>query len=123
MIMFKMNMTQFTCSHHDILIHKKITTYLGAKGKPKMTSFLYEQLIQTRTPDFTRGRLYEIVKRFSIQPKIGDFQKYFYIKQIEKLAYHCSYHRIIGKHHVADIKHKYFESTPGEISTWSDYDE
>ena len=30
-------------------------------------------------------------KLFSMQRKIGDFHKYFYIKQIEKLAYHRSY--------------------------------
>ena len=31
MIMFNTYMTQFTCSHHGILIHKKIATYLYAK--------------------------------------------------------------------------------------------
>ena len=55
--------------------------------------------------------------------KIGDFRKDFYIKQIEKLAYHCSYYKILGKHHVADVIHKAFESTPGDISTRSDYAE
>ena len=30
--------------------------------------------------------------------------------------------QILGKHHVADVRHKEFESTPGDISTWSDYD-
>ena len=33
MIMFNTYMTQFTCSHHGILISEKITTYLDAKGK------------------------------------------------------------------------------------------
>ena len=28
-----------------------------------------------------------------------------------------------GKHHVADVRHKAFESTPGDISTRSDYAE
>ena len=28
-----------------------------------------------------------------------------------------------GKHHVADVRHKTFGSTPGDISTWSDYAE
>ena len=55
--------------------------------------------------------------------KIGDFRKDFYIKQIEKLAYHCSYYKILGKHHVADVIHKAFESTPGDIITRSDYAE
>ena len=42
MIMFNTYMTQFTCSHHGILIHIKITTYLDAKGKSKRTCFLCE---------------------------------------------------------------------------------
>ena len=58
-----------------------------------------------------------------MQRKIGDFHKYFYIKQTEKLAYYRSYHKIIGKYHVSDVIHKAFESTPGDISTRSDYDE
>ena len=84
---------------------------------------LCEQLIQAKTPDFTRGILYETVKLFSIQRKIGDFHKYFYIQQIEKLAYHRSYYKILGKHHFAGVRHKAFESTPGNISTRSDYAE
>ena len=32
-----------------------------------------------------------------MQRKIGDFHKDFYIKQIEKLAYHRSYYKILGK--------------------------
>ena len=58
-----------------------------------------------------------------MQQKICDFHNKFYIKQIEKLAYHRSYYKIFGKHHVADVRHKAFESTPGDISTWSDYAE
>ena len=50
---------------------------------------------------------------FSIQHKIGDFHKDFYIKETEKLAHHRSYYKILGKHHVADVRHKAFESTPG----------
>ena len=60
---------------------------------------------------------------FSIKLKIGDFHKDFFIKQIEKLAYHRSYYKIIGKHHVADVRHIAFESTLGYISTRSDYKE
>ena len=56
-----------------------------------------------------------------MQRKIGDFHSEFYIKQIEKLAYHHSYYKILGKNHVADVRHKSFESTPGDISTRSDY--
>ena len=108
MITFNTYINQFTCSHHGILIRKKITTYLDEKGRSKKTCFLCEQLIQTKTPDFTRGRMYERVKLFSIQRKIGDFQKDFYIKQIEKLAYHRSYYKILGKNHVADVRHKVF---------------
>ena len=91
MIMFNTYMNQFTCSHHGILISEKITTYLDAKGKSKRTCFLCEELIKIRTPDFTRGKLHERVKLFSMQCKIGDFHNEFYIKQIEKLAYHRSY--------------------------------
>ena len=65
--------------------------------------------------------MYERLKQFSVQRKIVDFNKDFYIQQIEKLAYHCSYYKIIGKHHIADVRHKAFESTPGDISTRSDY--
>ena len=56
-----------------------------------------------------------------MQRKIGDFHKDFSVKQIEKLAYHRSYYKIFGKHHVADVRHKEFESTPGDISTQPDY--
>ena len=110
-------MTQFTCSHNGILIRKKITTYLDAKGKSRNTFFLCGQLVQTKTPYFTRRIMYERLKLFSIQRKIGGFHKDFYIKQIEKLAYHRSYHKILGKHHVADVRHKAFESITGDIST------
>ena len=65
--------------------------------------------------------MYETVKLFSTQHKVGVFHKNFYIQQIEKLAYHHSYYKILGKHHVADVRHKAFEYTPGNISTWSDY--
>ena len=55
MIMFNTYMTQFTCSHHGILIREKITPYLDAKGKSKRNCFLCEELIKIKTPDFTRG--------------------------------------------------------------------
>ena len=58
-----------------------------------------------------------------MQRKIGDFHKDFYIKQIEKLAYHRSYYKILEKHHVYDVIYKAFQSTPGDISTLSDYAE
>ena len=91
MIMFNTYTTQFTYSHHGILIREKITTYLDAKGKSKKTCFLFEELIKPKTPDFTLGKLHERVKLFSMQQKIGDFHNEFYIKLIEKLAYHRSY--------------------------------
>ena len=59
----------------------------------KKTCFLCEQLIQSKTPDFTRGILYARVKLFSIQRTIGDFHKNLYIKKIEKLAYNRSYYK------------------------------
>ena len=58
-----------------------------------------------------------------MQRKIGDFNKDFYIKQIEKLAYHRSYYKILGKNNVADVGHKAFDSTPGDISNRSEYAE
>ena len=96
---------------------------MDAKGKSKRTCFLCEELIKIKTPDFTPGKLHERVKPFPIQRKIGDFHREFYIKQIEKLAYHRSYYKILGKHHVSDVRHKAFESTPCDISTRSDYSE
>ena len=99
-------MTQFTCSNHGILIREKITAYLDAKGTYKKTCFLCEQSIQAKTTDFTLRRPYERVKVFYIQRKIGEFHKDVYIQQIEKLVYHRSYSKIIGKHNVADVRHK-----------------
>ena len=61
------------------------------------------------------------MKLFFIQRKIGDFHKDFYIQQIEKLAYHRSYYKILEKNHVADVRYKAFEFAPGDISTRSDY--
>ena len=58
-----------------------------------------------------------------MQQKIGDFHNEFYIQQIKKLAYHHSYYKILRKNNVADVRHKAFESTPGDISTLSDYAE
>eukprot|EP00978_Attheya_sp_CCMP212_P009286 scaffold21956_cov70-Attheya_sp.AAC.2 len=102
MIMFHTYMTQFSCSHHGVLILDKVTYYLDANGKKKKTCWFCEQLIQAKTPDFERGRLYE---------------------KIETLAYHQSYYKILGKLHVADDRQKAFASTPGDISTRSDYAE
>ena len=90
MIMFNTYMTQFTCSYHGILIREITTTYFDAKVKSKKTCFLCEQITQTNNPYFTRGRLYDRVKLFSIQRKIGYFHNEFYIKQFEKLAHHRS---------------------------------
>ena len=75
-------MTQSTCSRNGILIRKKITTYLDEKVTSKNTCFLCEPLIQAKTPSFTRGRLYWRGKLLSVQRKIGEFHKEFYIQQI-----------------------------------------
>ena len=96
---------------------------MDANVKSKRTCLLCDELIKIKTPNFTREKLHERVKLFSMQRKIGDFHNVFYIKQIEKLAYHRSYYKILGRHHVADVRHKAFASTPGEISTRSDYAE
>ena len=82
MILFNTYMNQFTCSHHGILIREKIATYFDAKGTSKNTCFLCEQLIQAKTPNFTRGRLYERVKLLSVQRNIGESHKEFSIHQI-----------------------------------------
>ena len=58
MIMLNTYMTQFTCSHHGILIRDKITTYLNARRTSKNTCLLCEQITQSRTPGFKRRRLY-----------------------------------------------------------------
>ena len=72
MIMFNTYMNQFTFSHHGILIHEKSPLIWMQKKNIKILVFLCEELIQTKTPDFTRGRLYERVKLLSVQRKIGD---------------------------------------------------
>ena len=100
---------------------KKLPSFGCKREHLKILVFLCEQIIQAKTPDFTRRILYEREKRFSVQRKIGDFHQDFYIQQIEKLAYHHSYYRILGKHHVAGVRHKAFESAPGNIINWSDY--
>ena len=122
-IMFHTYMTQYSCSQHGVVLLEKVTYYLDDAGKKHNTCWFCEQLIQAKTPNFVRGRLYEKVKLFSIQRKIGDFHKHFYIRQIEKLAYHRSYYKILGKFHVADVRQQAFASTPGDISTRSDYAE
>ena len=121
MITFNMYMNEFTFSHHGIIIRETITTYLDAKGTSKKTCFLCEKFIQAKNTDFARGRLYGRVKLFSILRNISDFQKYFYIQQIEKMSYHRSYYKIIGKHHVDDVRHKAFESTPGALNLTVNY--
>ena len=113
-------MTQFTLSHHGILILRTITTYLDAKRLSKKTCFLCEQLIQAKTPDFTRGRLYERVKMFYVQRKIGDFHKDFIFNSLKNYPTTAVTTKYL-ENHVADIRHKAFESTPGDISNRSDY--
>ena len=81
MIMFNTYTTQFTCSHHGILIREKITTYLDTKVKSKRTCFLCEELIKTRTPHSTRGKLHERVKLFFMQREIGDFHNDFILNK------------------------------------------
>ena len=79
MLMFNTYMTQFTCSHHGIIIHKKSPVILIQKENLKIFYFLCKKLIQSKTPYFTHGRLYERFKMFSIQRKFGDFHKDLYI--------------------------------------------
>ena len=51
-----------------------------------------------------------------MQRKIGDFHKDFYIQQIEKLAYHRCYYKILENHHIAVFGQKAFEFTQKHIS-------
>ena len=80
---------------------------MDSKGKSKRTCLLCEDFIKIKTPDFTRGKLHERVKLFSMQRKIGDSHNEFYIKQIEKLAYNRSYYKILENIMLLtlDIKH------------------
>ena len=72
---------------------------------------------------FHKRKTVQESKMFSVQRKIGDFHKDFDIQEIEKLAYHRSYYKILGKHHAVGVINKSCESTPGDISTLSDYAE
>ena len=47
--------------------------------------------------------IYSRWERACIQCMIVNFHKDFYIQQVEKLAYHRSYYKILGKQHVADV--------------------
>ena len=84
-IMFNKYVTQFTCSNHGILIHKRKTTYLDAKGTYKRTCFLCEQLIRYKTPDFTCGRTYERVKLFFVNTRLVIFTKIFIFNKLKIL--------------------------------------
>ena len=84
MIMFDTYMTQYTSSDHGILMRKKITTYLDSKGTSKNTCFLCEQLIQAKTPDFTRGRLYETVNCFPFNARLVVFTKTFIFNKLKR---------------------------------------
>ena len=78
MIMFNTYMTQFTCSHHGILIREKSPLmWMQRENLKGLVSYVKKK---TKTPDFTRGNIYERVKLFSMQRNIGDFHKEFYIK-------------------------------------------
>ena len=82
-IMFNMYMTQFTCSNHGILILEKITTYLDTKGKYKRTCFLCEELIKIKTPDFTRGKLHERVKKIPYNGRLVIFTVSFIFNKLK----------------------------------------
>ena len=123
MIMLNMYITQLTSSHHGILMLEKITTYLDAKGTSKNYCFLYKQIIHANTPDFTRGRLYDRVNFFPHSTQDCWISQRLLYSAHWKIAYHRSYHKILGKHHVAEVRYKAFESTLADISTRSDYAE
>ena len=48
MIVFNMYMTQFTCSHHGILIRERITTYFDEKGTYRILFSLVKNQSESR---------------------------------------------------------------------------
>ena len=73
--------------------------------------------------DTVRGKVTFRKKLFKLEKKIGEFHSEYYLPSIEKLVYHRSYYKILGKNNVASIRQEAFQSSPGSIATRSDYAE
>jgi hypothetical protein len=122
-ILFQTYMKQMRCAIHGVLTPVNITTIEWRLNQMKKACLPCELLVQARTLGFVRGKISVRKKLFKLERSIGEFHRSFYIPSIEKLAYHRSYYRILGKHHVADVRQKAFRSRPGDIATRSDYAE
>eukprot|EP00978_Attheya_sp_CCMP212_P009408 scaffold22285_cov77-Attheya_sp.AAC.1 len=71
----------------------------------------------------TGGKLTFRKKLFKLEKKIGEFHEEYYRPSIERLVYHRSYYKILGKNNVAAIRQDAFQNSPGSIATRSDYAE
>eukprot|EP00978_Attheya_sp_CCMP212_P041629 scaffold240978_cov74-Attheya_sp.AAC.1 len=69
------------------------------------------------------GKLTFRKKLFKLEKKIGEFHEEYYRPSIERLIYHRSYYKILGKNNVAAIRQDAFQNSPGSIATRSDYAE
>ena len=65
-----------------------------------------------------RKTVWESKDIFPIQRKIVDFHKDFYIQKHLKISLPPQLLQNTWKNYVADVRHKAFESKPGDISTW-----
>ena len=63
------------------------------------------------------------LKCFPFNAILVIFIKTFIFKKIGNFAYLHSYYKLLEKNHVADVRHRAFESTPGNIINCSDYAE
>eukprot|EP00978_Attheya_sp_CCMP212_P013312 scaffold33437_cov68-Attheya_sp.AAC.7 len=73
--------------------------------------------------DVVPGKLTFGKKLFKLEKKIGEFHEEYYRPSIERLVYHRSYYKILGKNNVAAIRQDAFQNSPGSIATRSDYAE
>ena len=84
------------------------------------TCHTYDKTTET---DIITGKLTFRKNIFKQKNNIGELHQEYYLPSIERLVYHRSYYKIIGKNNVAYIRHNALKSLPGSIATRSDYDE
>ena len=77
----------------------------------------------TTETDVVPGKLTFRKNIFKQKNNIGELHQEYYLPSIERLVYHRSYYKIIGKNNVAYIRHNVFKSSTGSIATHSDYAE
>jgi hypothetical protein len=120
-IIFQTYMKQMRCAIHGVLTpHNIMSVHVRGQQYKKVCLPCENTFQEASTNGFQRGKLTIRKKLFKLERSIGEFHRSFYIPSIEKLAYHRSYYRILGKHHVAAVRHETFISRPGDISTRSD---